>query len=671
MTEYEAASLATNQESVWLLFAGRLGMLRRNEAALANRPGATHFCFYEFCKYAVNQGFYDRALLNQHYTDKELKQVSSWLNHSRDLEYDYAGYTLLNKRYLHPQERLQEAYAAMALWLAVPEPRVNRLKVAHIFYEALSKRWVSLATPLLMNLRRPNAQLSSCFILSVGDSLESITQGWADSAAISKKAGGVGLNFSEVRAVKSWVGGEPDASGGVVPWVRIFNDISVAVNQQGKRKGAFTVALDVWHLDILEFIELRSEAGDPRRRAQDVFPQVVVSDLFMQRVKSNLNWTLVDPYEVEKKLGFTLHDTWGEKFEQLYLQAEQADLKLKKVMPARDILKLIMRTQIETGLPYIFFKDTANQANPNINGYIPSGNLCMESYSVVKADEYSHCCNLASLNLSVLSDQKDAEWAASIATRLLDNAIDLTLPPTKLAREHNKRFRTVGVGAMGLADWLAVRELKYGSPEAIKAVNTLFEGLSLACYHESIQLASERGSFSTFGESSYNLQEPLIMGRPKAWYLENACRTQEWQAIFDGIKTHGLRNSQLMAVAPNTSTSLVHRCVRSILPVYKRFYVDQASNSSTVAPPFLHEKYWFYAEYTHVPFKSVIDTVAAMQTWVDTGISFEWLFDLNQGVTAKDIYEFILYAWEKGIKGIYYVRSIEKRNEVACESCSN
>ena len=663
------AAQATAETPDWLRLAGRLKLILRRLRVSAERGFGQGDLLRAFT-YNVERGDYAPQLLSDYYAPKDFQAMSACLDSQRDLDYDLGGANLLHKRYLLPGEQLQEALAFLAMWLAVPEKRVRRLAYAKKYYELLSRRQISLATPLLMNLRRPQGQLSSCFILGVEDSLVSLAQCWTDTALISQRAGGVGVDLSLIRATGAKVGGVPNASGGVVPWVRILNDIAVAVNQQGKRKGAVTVALGVWHLDIFEFIELRSEAGDLRRRAPDIFPQVIIPDCFMEAVERDESWWLHDPHEVQELLGEPL--TYRNLQHPRLLQAlAEGKLLLSRKVSARGLLKAIMRAQLETGLPYLFFADTVNRANPNLGWYIPCANLCQESYSVVKAGEFAHCCNLASLNLSVLHDPQAIAEAACYATRILDNAIELTTPPIPAAKEHNRRFRTIGVGVMGLADWLAVHELVYGSEEAIAATDRLFEQIALACYEASVDLARERGVFADYEYSSYALPEPRVMGRTLDWYLQHATFAGRWQQLFAQIQTYGLRNSQVMAIAPNSSTSLVHGCAPSVMPVYRRFYVNQGTNSTPVAPPYLQQKYWFYKEYRHICLKKVIDQVAAMQKWVDTGISFEWLLDLNQPyVNAKYMYECIMHAWKSGIKTIYYVRTLEKRDEV-CESCTN
>ena len=402
----------------------------------------------------VSKGLYDDAILN--YTDSQLEEVSKWINVNRDLDYDYAGANILANRYLIQEddnvlELPQEAYLTMALLLALPS-RNKRMEVAKSFYDVLSLRKISLATPILLNLRRKNGSLSSCFILSASDTLESITDSWKDVAFISKNAGGVGVNYSAIRAQGSYLLGNPGLAKGVVAPIKVLNDIAVYVDQGGKRAGAVTVGIDIWHLDVPDFLEMKTENGDQRKKAYDVFPQLVISDEFMRRAKADKSWTLIDPYEVKKVLGIDLPSLWGKEFEKAYSLIESEvgkSLTLYNKVSAKDLFKKIMKSNIETGLPYWTFKDTINRYNPNRHdGYIPQTNLCVESYSNVKADKYTHVCNLVSLNLSNIFEE-ELESVSKLAVVLLDNTIDITTPPSQKAKDHNERYRTVGCRSYG------------------------------------------------------------------------------------------------------------------------------------------------------------------------------------------------------------------------------
>ena len=636
----------------------------------------------------VNQqillGKYDRALIEK-YTPSQLAIAGTWINPQWDKDYDYAGAVLLTKRYLLDEELPQEAYLSIALLLAQNEAPQNRLELARQFYEAIATRQISLATPILANLRVPNGSLSSCFIIAMDDNLESIFREITNTARISKNGGGVGVNVSRIRATGSKVMGKEKASGGVIPWIKLLNDTAIAVNQGGRRAGAVTVGLDIWHLDVPEFLEMQTENGDIRRKAYDVFPQVIIPDEFMRRVERKQDWVLVDPYEVKKNLGIDLAETWGEKFETAYSQIEaQLDKKitLYKKVNARELFKEIMRSQVETGMPYLAFKDTINSSNPNQHeGYIPGVNLCCESYSNVKPGVEAHCCNLVSLNLAKLEDT-EIPHLSSLAVRILDNTIDITTPPFADSKTHNDKYRTIGVGAMGLADWLAKRQLSF---QDYSPISNLFEEIGYWCTHSSMELAKERGAYAAFEGSEWS-KGKLIGAKDVEWFLKHACKSERWLQLSQDIQKYGIRNSHLTAIAPNTSSSLVQGCTASILPVYSKFFYDKwAKGTVPIAPPFIKDNFWYYHENKTLDQKIVVEAVATIQQWIDTGISMELLFNLNQGVyfpnepdrslRAIDIYETLMLAWKKGIKAVYYIRTVQKddfkESGNDCSACAN
>jgi ribonucleoside-diphosphate reductase alpha chain len=453
----------------------------------------------------------------------------------------------------------------------------------------------------------------------------------------------------------------------------------------GRRAGAITVSLDIWHLDVPEFLEMQTENGDQRRKAYDIFPQLVISDEFMRRVITKEDWTLIDPYEVKQKLNIELAELWGEKFEAAYqeIEANLGDtLTLYKRINARDLFKTIMRSQVETGMPYLAFKDTINQANPNQHeGYIPGVNLCCESWSNVTPGKLAHCCNLDSLNLANIKDSELGE-ICEIAVRLLDNTIEITLPPFEAAKDHNDRYRTIGVGAMGLADWLAKRQKTYSD---LADINTLFENIGYYCTYASMKLAQERGAYPAFAGSEWS-KGHLIGAKPLEWFLKHGQNGDRWQQLSEDVKTYGIRNSHITAIAPNTSSSLVQGCTASVLPTYSRFFYDKwAKGSVPIAPPYINQGFWYYQENKTLDQKKVIEVVATIQQWIDTGISMELIFNLNQGIyfpdqpersiKAKDIFETLIMAWQKGCKAVYYIRTVQKdgfKDSVDdCSACAN
>jgi len=677
-----ALEMCSPEEPDWRYVAGRLHIWSLWKDTLVAR-GYQYGNYEKTVKTQVKKLLYDERILI--YSEAELKEAGSWINSDWDIDYDYAGALLITSRYLLKNELPQEALLTCSLLLATVEEPANRLPWAKKFYQAIAQRKISLATPILANLRTPKGSLTSCFILSIDDSLESIFDEITNAARISKNGGGVGVNVSRIRATGSWVMGKANASGGIIPWIKLLNDTAIAVNQGGRRAGAVTIGVDIWHLDVPEFLEMQTENGDQRRKAYDVFPQLVITDEFMRRVINKAEWTLVDPYEVRNKLGIELAELWGEEFEEAYRLVEanlDQEILLYKKINARDLFKSIMRSQVETGMPYIAFKDTINRANPNKHdGYIPGVNLCTESFSNVTPDKTAHCCNLVSLNLANI-DREEIESNCQIAVRILDNTIDITNPPFDNAKNHNDKYRTIGVGAMGLADWLAKRKLSYNN---LSEISNLFEEIGYWCTYSSMELAKERGAYQAFLGSEWS-QGKLIGAKPLAWFLNNAVQPQRWQQLATDIQRFGIRNSHITAIAPNTSSSLVQGCTASVLPVYSRFFYDKwAKGTVPIAPPFIEEAFWFYSENKNLEQQQVVKAIATMQEWIDTGISMELLFNLNEGVyfpeepnrclTAKDIFDTLVMAWELGCKAIYYIRTVQKDNfresDDSCSSCAN
>ncbi len=677
-----ALEMCSPEEPDWRYVAGRLHIWSLWKDTLVVR-GYQYGNYEKTVKTQVKNRLYDERILI--YSEAELKEAGSWINPDWDIDYDYAGALLITSRYLLKNELPQEALLTCSLLLATVEEPANRLPWAKKFYQAIAQRKISLATPILANLRTPKGSLTSCFILSIDDSLESIFSEITNAARISKNGGGVGVNVSRIRSTGSWVMGKANASGGIIPWIKLLNDTAIAVNQGGRRAGAVTIGVDIWHLDVPEFLEMQTENGDQRRKAYDVFPQLVITDEFMRRVITKAEWTLVDPYEVRTKLGIELAELWGEEFEEAYRLVEanlDKEVLLYKKINARDLFKSIMRSQVETGMPYIAFKDTINRANPNKHdGYIPGVNLCTESFSNVTPDKTAHCCNLVSLNLANI-DKEEIESNCQIAVRILDNTIDITNPPFDNAKNHNDKYRTIGVGAMGLADWLAKRKLSYNNRSEI---SNLFEEIGYWCTYSSMELAKERGAYQAFLGSEWS-QGKLIGAKPVEWFLNNAVQPQRWQQLAEDIQRFGIRNSHITAIAPNTSSSLVQGCTASVLPVYSRFFYDKwAKGTVPIAPPFIEEAFWFYPENKNLEQQQVVKAIATMQEWIDTGISMELLFNLNEGVyfpaepnrclTAKDIFDTLIMAWELGCKAIYYVRTVQKDNfresDDSCSSCAN
>lgn len=662
-----AKQLATAQNPEWLLVAGHaFAMHELHNSELKDKS------FYEALKFIVAKGFYVESLLDD-FSKEEILELGIYIELERDLNCSYAALVTNKDKYQNPYELNQHMHMVNAMRFAQTVPKEHRLVYAKEIYDLLSKREFSLATPFMSSLRS-GGNLASCFILSIEDDIDSIFTNIHRIAKISKNGGGIGIYLGNLRAKGSSVGKNQNASNTVVQWVKIINDTLVAVNQGGRRAGAGTVALPVWHNDLFDFLDMQTEHGDIRMKAYDVFPQIVVHDLFMERDKQNSDWTTFCPFEVKTKLGIDIKGKYGKDFEQAYLEiekaAEEGKLSVTRKVKAREIIKLIMRMQFETGLPYISFVDTINEVNPNkgdpeAHG-IPCVNLCTESFSNVVADKYGHVCNLGSINMGNIMDFEHLSSVARKACRVLNSGIDLTKNPDGITEANNKRYKTIGIGVMGLHDYLA-REFTNFSDK--KLIAEIFECIEYNAVLESVEIAKERGSFGAFEFSEWK------NGNMTKRFKSYSCGKYDWDFVQEQIDKYGIYNSQLTSPAPTTSTSISQDASASVLPIYDAFFSENNKTGSIkVSARFLKENPLGYGK-TQSKFSAteIIDAVAEMQKFTDTGISMELIFDQNkEGFKAKDLYDAIHYAHSKGIKAIYYIRSVKQKesSEEACVACA-
>lgn len=662
-----ALQLATPQTPEWLQVAGNAYAM--NELHNFKTTGKT---FYSLIRTNVTQGVYTKELLEV-YSKEQIDSLGDYIDCNRDLEHSYASLLTGRKKYQHKSELNQHMHMLNAMRFGQFEPEASRMDFVKETYDLLSKREFSLATPFMLNLR-VGGNTASCFIIAIEDDLGSIFENVHRVAKISKNGGGVGIFLGYIRAKGSEVNGMENAAGTIVQWVKIFNDTLVAVNQGGRRAGAGTVALPVWHNDILDFLDMQTEHGDQRMKAYDVFPQIVVNDIFMQREEEKKPWFTFCPFEVKNVLGIDLRGKYGEDFTKAYLQIEQAckDGKLKifrEIPNARDLLKQVMRVQFETGLPYITFVDTINEVNPNkldADSYgIPCVNLCTESFSNVKPDVYGHVCNLGSINLGSIKDINHLAKVSRMACRILNRGIALTKNPDEITEAHNQRYRTIGIGVMGLHDYLA-REFQSFNDK--KLISEIFECIQYNAALESVELAKEMKPFGAFDISEWK------NGNMTKRYKEMGSGKFDWEKLQTLIDTYGIYNSQLTSPAPTTSTSIYQDASASLLPTYSAFFSEDNKNGSLkVASRFLSENPIGYGKtQSKCSPEEIIDIVSEAQKWVDTGISMELVFDQNkEGFSATDLYKAIKYAWRKKIKAIYYIRTVkEKVQEEACVACS-
>lgn len=666
-----ALRLASAQEPQWLNVAGRaLAMQMWGDYALRGKT------FHQIIQTNIRKGFYTADILN-HYTKTEIDELGSVIEHDYDLMHSHSSLITVKKKYLGKYELNQHMHMVTAMRFGQKHPAENRMQFVRELYNELSNRRISLATPFMSNLRG-GGNTSSCFIIAIEDDLDSIFDNVKRIGRVSKNGGGIGIFMGYIRAKGSNVGLSENAAGPVTQWVKIINDTLVAVNQGGKRAGAGTVALPIWHNDILDFLDMQTEHGDVRLKSYDVFPQVTIPDIFMERDEANRSFVTFCPFEVLKKLDIDIRGLYGKKFTEAYLKIEQAfydgKLKVARENKARELMKIIMRSQFETGLPYLAFTDTINAKNPNayhVDSYgIPCVNLCTESFSNVKPDVYGHVCNLCSINLSNIDNMEQLAKTSQLAATILDYGIDLTNSPDEITKRHNDEFRTIGVGQMGLHDYLAKNGKNFRSLDTIREIAEVIE---YNCALASVDLAKRHGSFNAYPESKW------ANGEMTSMFKSHSTGLCDWDYLQSQIELHGIRNSQLTSPAPTTSTSIYQDCSATVLPVYSTFFAEENKNGAlTVAAKYLADYPIAYSKtMAKHTVTEIINAVAEVQKFTDTGISMEWLLDQNvEGFSAKTLYDAIHYAHMKELKAIYYVRTIKKnatvavREEDACVACA-
>lgn len=641
----------------------------------------------------IERGLYYKDFY-QYYSAEDILEAGRHLSREIDMGYEYTTVVSFIKRYLlNPnkviKELPQEMYMSVALFLAIPEAPENRLAFAIKVYQHCSEQRISLPTPTLLNARTNYHQLSSCFKINVSDDLRAIYHAVENMAQISKFGGGVGVYLGNIRARGSSIRGVKGMSGGVNPWVKVINDTAIAVNQLGSRLGAISVTLDIWHLDIYDFLDLQTETGDIRSKAFDIFPAISIPDLFMKRLKEDTDITLFDPHEVEMIYGKRLQDTFCESFEKFYLALEKDNrITMKKTVKAKELFKRFLKSTVETGMPYVFFRDTVNRLNPNKHaGNIYSTQLCTEICQNTSDTKFIKetiedgkiviryepgdlvVCNLASINIATVFEETVIADVFPVVMRVLDNVITLNYYPIKEAERTSKRYRSVGLGYLGLAEYLATHKLAYDSEAARKETDRLFERYTYYTYRASIDLAKERGVYELYPGSEYSAG--ILLGRKSEWFEKNTPFSAQWKALFIDMKTSGVRFAYHTAPAPNTSTAGVVGTTAALLPIYKKFFVETNLSAPTlrVAPKLSKENFWYYKEYVTMDMNDVIDMMAVIYPWIDQSASFEWMIDPSR-VSPAELYGYYVKTWEQGIKTVYYVRSLSAEVKDDCVSCS-
>jgi ribonucleoside-diphosphate reductase, alpha subunit len=687
-----AVELTTPEAPAWEMISARILSYRSEKKITRLEEELGLKTFYRKVKYMTEEGLYGDYIL-QNYSEEEINEAATFIDPERNKLLNYSGLDLLLKRYVIKNysgkviERVQEMFLGIALHLAMPE-KEDRLMWVRRIYDLLSKLEVTMATPTLSNSRKPSHQLSSCFIDTVPDSLDGIYRSLDNFSQVSKFGGGMGMYFGKVRATGGNIRGFKGVAGGVIRWMRLVNDTAVAVDQLGMRQGAVAVYLDVWHKDLPEFLQLRTNNGDDRMKAHDIFPAICYPDLFWKMAEEdmNQNWSLFCPNEIMRIKGYCLEDCYGEEWERKYLDCVNDQRLSRRVISIKDIVRLVLRSAVETGTPFTFNRDTVNRANPNAHkGMIYCSNLCTEiAQNMAPIETVSKevetkdgdtvvvtttrpgefvVCNLASLSLGRLPLEDEEKMKEKVATvvRALDNVINLNFYPVPYAQLTNQRYRSIGLGISGYHHALAKRRIKWESEEHLEFMDKVFETINRAAILASSNLAKEKGSYQFFEGSDW---------QTGIYFDKRGYNSAEWQDVRKTVALQGMRNAYLLAVAPTSSTSIIAGTTAGLDPIMKRFFLEEKKGSMLprVAPELSDETYWMYKSAYLINQKWSVRASGVRQRHIDQAQSMN-LYITND-FTMRQILDLYLLAWKEGVKTIYYVRS--KSLEVEeCESCSS
>ncbi|WP_019141952.1 ribonucleoside-diphosphate reductase subunit alpha [Noviherbaspirillum massiliense] len=665
---------------------------------VAQNDAQSHYLDY-FPKF-IKKGI-EADLLDSKLAQFDLKKLAEALKPERDLQFGYLGLqTLYDRYFLHIQgtriEMPQAFYMRVAMGLALNE--IDREARAIEFYNLLSSFDFMSSTPTLFNSGTQRSQLSSCYLTTVADDLDGIYEAIKENALLAKYAGGLGNDWTPVRALGSHIKGTNGKSQGVVPFLKVVNDTAVAVNQGGKRKGAVCAYLETWHMDIEEFLDLRKNTGDDRRRTHDMNTANWIPDLFMKRVMEKGEWTLFSPSDCPD-----LHDKYGKAFEEAYTgyeaKAARGELKLFKKVQALDLWRKMLSMLFETGHPWITFKDPCNIRSPQQHvGVVHSSNLCTE-ITLNTNDSEIAVCNLGSVNLPAhMKDSKldHAKLQKTIRTamRMLDNVIDINYYAVKKARDSNLRHRPVGMGIMGFQDCLHMMRIPYASMEAVEFADRSMEAVCYYAYWASTELAEERGRYSSYRGSLWDRgilpQDSLkLLAEERGGYLEvDTSETMDWPALRERIKQYGMRNSNCVAIAPTATISNIIDVSACIEPTYQNLYVkSNLSGEFTEINEHLVRdlkarglwdevmvsdlKYFdgslakidripqdlrdLYATAFEVEPKWLVEAASRRQKWIDQAQSLNIYM---AGASGKKLDETYKLAWLRGLKTTYYLRTI-------------
>ena len=702
-----AVELTSQEAPRWEMIAARLLGLSFMRRLAATRRELGIASFGELVRYLTERGLYGDYILAS-YSVSELEEAAAFMVSERDELFAYSGLDLLISRYVirahdhTPLESPQEMFLGIALHLAMNEEPTQRLAWVKRFYDMLSKLEVTMATPTLSNARKPDHQLSSCFIDTVPDSLVGIYRSIDNFAQVSKYGGGMGMYLGKVRATGGSIRGFEGVAGGVIRWIRVINDTAVAVDQLGMRQGAVAVYLDAWHRDLPEFLNLRTNNGDDRMKAHDVFPAVCYPDLFWRMAEESLDqdWHLMCPHDILQVKGYALEDFYGDEWERRYRDCVADPRISKRRILIKDLVRLILKSAVETGTPFAFMRDAVNRANPNGHeGVIYCSNLCTEiaqntsaieevTREVVTEDGDTVVvtttrpgdfvvCNLASLSLGRLPVEDDETMGHVIETavRALDNVIDLNFYALPYARITNHRYRSIGLGVSGYHHMLARRGISWESEDHLAFADEVFERINYHAIRASERLAEERGAYGLFEGSDWQTGAYFAkrgycsLSGEVAEVREGAMGSERWGELAEAVARNGVRNAYLLAIAPTSSTSILSGTTPGIDPIMRKFFLEEKKGSMLprVAPELSPRTYWYYKPAHYIEQTWSVRAAGVRQRHIDQAQSMN-LYITND-YTLRQVLRLYLEAWRRGVKTIYYVRS--KSLEVEeCESCS-
>ncbi|MBE1555225.1 ribonucleoside-diphosphate reductase subunit alpha [Sporosarcina limicola] len=684
----ETLSIIDETATYWTFVAARIYLQDVYVRQEQNRGVQVYTDFAENVTRLVEKGLYTPVLTSK-YSFEELKALGSLIDPERDKLFTYIGLKTLVDRYVAVDFNKQSVELPQERWLVIAmtlmqNETANRLGKVAESYWAMSNLYMTVATPTLSNAGKPHGQLSSCFIDTVDDSLQGIYDSNTDIANLSKYGGGIGVYMGKVRSRGSSIRGFKGASSGVLPWIKQLNNTAVSVDQLGQRQGAIAVYLDVFHKDIFTFMDLKLNNGDDRLRAHDVFTGVCLPDLFMEQIEVRGEWHLFDPHEVRTVMGYSLEDYYDEtkgagSFREKYEECVNHPELSKETVPAIDIMKRIMRSQLETGVPFMFYRDEVNRANPNKHeGMIYSSNLCTEIMQNMSATQFESVtleddvvvtrskpgdfvvCNLSSINLGRAVPADVLERLIKVQVRMLDNVIDLNKIPVVQAQRTNARYRGIGLGTFGWHHLLALKNIQWESDEAVDYADTLYEKIAYLTISSSMEIAKEKGSYPLFEGSDWQTGN---------YFESRGYDSKAWNELRNDVATNGMRNGYLMAVAPNSSTSVIAGSTASIDPVFKPFYHEEKKDYKlpVIAPDLDHNTYDVYRRSAYiVDQRWSVKQNAARQRHIDQAISFN-LYVPNT-IRASVLLELHVQAWKSGMKTTYYTRSTATEIE-ECEWC--